>query len=114
MHWDSFNVKSGICYKCDNPTTNLVRVNTDGYVSTSSPVSVCVGCMVGKWNGDTHFVKIGVDLFWSINCDYGELNTLKPVNSREHYEWLKHKRAEVVVDKQLLTDVVFTKDRYKG
>ena len=89
-----------------------MRINTTGFCSTSSPVAVCEECMTNQWNGDTHFVRIANDLFWSINADYGEFETLEEVRSKSHYVWLVEKRLSSHIDKKLLTDVMFVNDRY--
>lgn len=64
------------------------------------------------WNGDTYFVKVGSDLFWSINCDYGEFSVVQPVRNRKHYEFLVNERLKRERDELLLTDVMFADEKY--
>lgn len=71
-----------------NPTDNTVRLNTEGWCSSSQNVWVCEEYIKHQWIGDTLFCTIDGQVFWEINCDYGVNGVIASVRDKAHFNYL--------------------------
>ena len=89
--------KKGICSITGEKTDYRIRLNTEGYISTSETVYLLESFVSKEWIGDTLFVFIGDEVFYEIN-DY-DMGVVSQVRSKEHFKYLMNKRTEEIMNK---------------